>query len=148
MIVNICVWDVAFLHRLQEFWTSTHFLTFQLVHRPNLRCLFVLHHFCYRSFVISQCPHGDSSPQLSAFSFIVQSTAGPRACTHTHMSARQRPELASREFFVLSYLDRLQRCIAVLCVPCEGSLSCCSPWKKATITSWLQNATFEFQLKS
>lgn len=49
-----------------------------------------------------------------------ESTVSERACTHKHMSAKQKPHLAPGDFFFLRcYLERVQRYKAELCMPCE-----------------------------
>lgn len=117
MMVNICVWDARFsagcrnpdllwpLNSLAYSLTSLHRLVFPA--------------FCHLSFVISQHIHGSSSLPPSCLSPLFR-IHGERACTHKHMSAKQKPHLAPGDFFFLRcYLERVQRYKAELCMPCE-----------------------------
>lgn len=114
MIVNICVWDAQFSTDCRNpdlLWPLN-----SLAHSfASLHCLFSFT-FCHLSFVISQYVHGYSLHRLFlSLTSTVKFMAGMLTCTHKHMSATQKPYLASREFFPLCYLERVQRYKAELC---------------------------------
>lgn len=140
MIVNICVWDALFSTGCRNpdlLWPLN-----SLAHSlASLHCLFFFT-FCHLSFVISQHVLGCSLHRLSVSHCSDEFTAGTRTRTHKHMSEKQKPDLASREFFILCYLERAQKvrsravhAMWVLAVRIEKDCNKLLAWGGSVLTS-------------
>lgn len=124
MIVNICVWDAQFSSDCRNpdlLWPPDS----PARSLASLHCLLSFT-FCHLSFVISLYVHGCSPRRL-----LVSHSWQARAHAHINICQQhKKPYLASREFLILCYLERVQRYKAELCMPFEGSFACCSHRKK------------------
>lgn len=135
--MNICVWDAQFapgcqnsdllwpLNSLAQSLASLHF-------SPSLFVIF------FFSLSLSR-DNAHSLHWLSVSPSSVKSVACMSTCARKHMSATLKPDLALGEFFILCYLEGVQRYKSEPCMPCEGSSARCS---RTIIRFWHKGAAF------